>query len=180
MSSKNVKVAKPYADAFLEIANKSSVINDLNCVATALSESKDLQKAIANPLVSATAKKDIIKSIFAGNVDSNTVKFMMVLCDRGRIEYLAAIVETALILAYKQASIEMAYVTSSVELSSSQTEALVSKLKVMTNAEQIKLELKVDESLIGGFKVQIGSRIIDTSVQNQLKQLSSYLGASVI
>nr|BDA98700.1 ATP synthase CF1 delta subunit [Rhodomonas sp. NIES-1730] len=180
MSSKNVKVAKPYADAFLEIANKSNVINDLNCIATALSESKDLQKAIANPLVSATAKKDIIKSIFAGNVDPNTVKFMMVLCDRGRIEYLDAIAETALILAYKQASIEMAYVTSSVELSSSQTEALVSKLKVMTNAEQIKLELKVDESLIGGFKVQIGSRIIDTSVQNQLKQLSSYLGASVI
>nr|ASO75925.1 ATP synthase CF1 delta subunit [Storeatula sp. CCMP1868] len=179
MSSKNVKVAKPYADAFLEIASKSNVINDLNCIATALSESKDLQKAIANPLVSSTAKKDIIKSIFSGNVDSKTVKFMMVLCDRGRIEYLDAIVETALVLAYKQASIEMAYVTSSVELSSGQTEALVSKLKEMTKAEQIKLDLKVDESLIGGFKVQIGSRIIDTSVQNQLKQLSSYLGASV-
>nr|BDA98257.1 ATP synthase CF1 delta subunit [Rhodomonas sp. NIES-1006] len=180
MSSKNIKVAKPYADAFLEIANKSNVINDLNCISAALSESKDLQKAIANPLVSSTAKKDIIKSIFSGNVDSNTVKFMMVLCDRGRIEYLDAIVETALVLAYKQASIEMAYVTSSVELSSAQTEALVEKLKAMTKAKQIKLELAVDESLIGGFKVQIGSKIIDTSVQSQLKQLSSYLGASVI
>ena len=73
----------------------------------------------------------------------------------------------------------MAYVASSVKLSSAQTEALVDKLKAMTKADQIKLELKVDESLIGGFKVQIGSRIIDTSVQNQLKQLSSYLGASV-
>lgn len=179
MSSKNVKVAKPYADAFLEIANKNSVINDLNCISTALSESKDLQKAIANPLVSSTAKKDIIKSIFSGNVDSNTIKFMMVLCDRGRIQYLDSIVGTALTLAYKQASIEIAYVTSSVKLSTTQTEALVDKLKKMTKAEQIKLELKVDETLIGGFKVQIGSRIIDTSVQNQLKQLSSYLGASV-
>jgi F-type H+-transporting ATPase subunit delta len=180
MSSRNVKIAKPYADAFLEIANKSNVINDLNCISTALSESKDLQKAIANPLVSSTAKKDIIKSIFSGNVDSNTIKFMMVLCDRRRIEYLDSIVETALLLAYKQASIEMAYVTSSVKLSSNQTEALVSKLKVMTKAEQIKLDLKVDPNLIGGFKVQIGSKIIDTSVQNQLRQLSSYLGSSVI
>lgn len=180
MSSKNVKVAKPYADAFLELANKSSVINDLTCVHTALSESKDLQKTIANPLISTNAKKDIIKSIFSDNVESNTVKFMMVLCDRGRISYLDAIVETALLLAYKKASIEMAYVTSSIELSTSQTEALVSKLKEMTKAKQIKLELKVDETLIGGFKVQIGSKIIDTSVQNQLKQLSSYLGSSVI
>jgi F-type H+-transporting ATPase subunit delta len=139
-----------------------------------------LQKAIANPLVSSTAKKDIIKSIFSGNVDANTIKFMMVLCDRGRIQYLDSIVETALFLAYKKASIEMAYVTSSVELSSAQTEALVSKLKAMTKAEQIKLEIKVDENLIGGFQIQIGSRIIDTSVQNQLKQLSSYLGSSAI
>jgi F-type H+-transporting ATPase subunit delta len=67
-----------------------------------------------------------------------------------------------------------------VKLSSNQTEALVSKLKVMTKAEQIKLDLKVDPNLIGGFKVQIGSKIIDTSVQNQLRQLSSYLGSSVI
>ena len=104
---------------------------------------------------------------------------MMVLCDRGRINYLEAIVETSLMLAYKNAAIEIAYVTSSVKLSSTQTEALVDKLKAMTKAEQIKLDLKVDETLIGGFKVQIGSRIIDTSVQNQLRQLSSYLGASV-
>jgi F-type H+-transporting ATPase subunit delta len=180
MSLKNVKLAKPYADAFLEVAGKNNVINDLNCISTALSESKDLQKAIANPLVSSPAKKDIIKSIFSGNVDPNTIKFMMVLCDRGRIQYLDSIVETALFLAYKKASIEMAYVTSSVDLSAAQTEALVSKLKAMTKAEQIKLEIKVDENLIGGFQIQIGSRIIDTSVQNQLKQLSSYLGSSVI
>jgi F-type H+-transporting ATPase subunit delta len=179
VSSKNIKIAKPYADAFLEVANKSTVINDLNCIGSALSESKDLQKAIANPLVSSSAKKDIIKSIFSGNVEANTIKFMMVLCDRGRIQYLSSIVETSLILAYKQASIEIAYVTSSTKLSATQTEALVEKLKAMTKAQQIKLESKVDENLIGGFTVQIGSKIIDTSVQNQLKQLSSYLGASV-
>lgn len=183
MSWKNAKVAKPYADAFLEIASGQktldNVINDLTCISTALSESKDLKKAIANPLVSSTAKKDIIKSIFSENVDANTIKFMMVLCDRGRIEFLDSITEMALILAYKKASIEIAYVTSSVKLSSSQTESLVEKLKAMTKAQQIKIELTVDESLIGGFTVQIGSRIIDTSVQNQLRQLSSYLGASV-
>ena len=92
MSSKNAKVAKPYADAFLEIASGQktldNVINDLTCISTALSESKDLKKAIANPLVSSTAKKDIIKSIFSENVDANTIKFMMVLCDRGRIDFL--------------------------------------------------------------------------------------------
>jgi len=178
MSSKNVKVAKPYADAFIEIASNETVINDLNSISAAL-ESNELVKVISNPLLSSNAKKDVIKSIFSENVDAKTVKFMMVLCDRGRIEYLGSIVETALKLAYKKASIEMADVTSSVKLSSSQEKDLVEKLKKMTGAKEVKLNAKVDESLIGGFKVQIGSKIIDTSIKNQLQQLSSYLGTSV-
>jgi len=180
----STKIAKPYADAFLEITKESgsldSTINDLNCITTALSESKDLEKAIQNPLISTAAKKDIIKSVFSGNVGGSTVKFMMVLCDRGRIEYLESISRLALELAYKQASIEVAYVTASTELSSSQQEALVGKLKSMTGAGQIKLDINVDKDLIGGFTVQVGSQIVDTSIQNQLKQLSAHLGASSI
>jgi len=182
MNSRSNKIAKPYADAFLEIATGAgsldATINDLNCITTALSESQDLEKAIQNPLISVAAKKDIIKSVFSGNVGGSTVKFMMVLCDRGRIEYLESISRLALELAYKKASIEVAYVTSSTEMSSSQQESLVDKLKTMTGAEQIKLEVSVDESLIGGFTVQVGSQIIDTSIRNQLKQLSAHLGAS--
>jgi len=63
-------------------------------------------------------------------------------------------------------------------MSEDQQEALVSKLKTMTGVKQVKLEVKVDKTLIGGFTVQIGSRIIDTSIQGQLKKLASHLGAS--
>ena len=50
----------------------------------------------------------------------------------------------------------------------------------MSGAKQIKLKLTVDEALIGGFIVQVGSKIIDSSIKGQLRQLASYLGASVI
>jgi len=42
MSSKNVKIAQPYAEAFLELSSKvslDSVINDLNCVSSSVSGS---------------------------------------------------------------------------------------------------------------------------------------------
>ena len=48
----------------------------------------------------------------------------------------------------------------------------------MTKTKEIKLNIKVDASLIGGFTVQLGSKIIDTSLKGQLTKLSSYLGAS--
>lgn len=183
MGTTNVKVAQPYASAFIEMTGNSipldSMISDLNNIATTLAESADFKKVINNPLVSSAAKKDIIKSIFTDSIDKNTINFLLVLCDRGRINCLDSIVTIALELAYKKASIEVAYVVSSVEMSSSQQEALIAKLKEMTKVKQIKLDIKIDESLIGGFTVQIGSKIIDTSVKGQLRELSSYLGASV-
>jgi len=145
MSSKNLKIAQPYAEAFLELSTKGSldtVINDLNCV-------------------------------------SSSVSFLLVLCDRGRISYLEPILDKALELAYKAASIETVKVISSTAFTSAQQEALVTKLKKMTGAEQIRLDITTNSNLIGGFVVQIGSKIIDTSIQGQLKQLSSYLGSSV-
>ena len=44
-------------------------------------------------------------------------------------------------------------------------------------AKQIKLALKVDPQLIGGFTIEIGSKMIDTSIRGQLKQISTLLGA---
>ena len=46
MSSKNVKIAQPYAEAFLDLFNKSSlenVINDLNILMSAISGSEELR-----------------------------------------------------------------------------------------------------------------------------------------
>jgi F-type H+-transporting ATPase subunit delta len=183
MSSKNVKIAQPYAEAFLELSNRGSldtVINDLNCVSSSVSGSAELKTLLSNPLIYSLTKKNVIKSVFGDKIDSNTLKFLLVLCDRGRISYLESIVDKALELAYRAASIETVKVTSSIAFTSIQQEALISKLKKMTGAEQIRLEMSTNSNLIGGFIVQVGSKIIDTSIQGQLKQLSSYLGSSAL
>lgn len=182
MSSKNLKIAQPYAEAFLELSNKGSldsVINDLNCVSSSVSGSVELKILLANPLINSLTKKNVIKSVFTDKVDISTLKFLLVLCDRGRISYVESIIDKALELAYKAASIETVKVISSTAFTSAQQEALVAKLKKMTGAEQIRLDITTNPNLIGGFVVQIGSKIIDTSIQGQLKQLSSYLGSSV-
>ena len=107
MSSQNTKVAQPYASAFIDMARSSfplsSVISDLNNIDTSLTESSDLRKVINNPLVSSIAKKEILKSVFAETIDRTTVNFLLVLCDRGRINCLKSIVKIALEIAYKKA-----------------------------------------------------------------------------
>ena len=45
-------------------------------------------------------------------------------------------------MAYKQASVEVATVVSASEMSDSQQEALVTKLKSMTNVKEVKLDIQ--------------------------------------
>ena len=173
--AQNLKVAQPYANAFVEMSSGKDVISDLVCIKTAL-ESKELKQALRNPLIAVENKKKMVKSVFQGKIDNKSVNFLLVLCDRGRIDCLEAVSSLALEMAYKRAAIGVAYVTSACEMSESQQEALIGKLKSMTKAKEIRLETTVDKTLVGGFTVQVGSRIIDTSISGQLKKLASHLG----
>jgi F-type H+-transporting ATPase subunit delta len=175
------KVAEPYAEALLELAKSNGSLkettNDMNIVTQFLANSSDLKKFLGNPLITKDAKKNVVKDIFGEQIDGSTLKFLLLLVDRGRIEVLDSIAQKFLELSYKQDSIEIAKITSSIQLSADQQQSIAEKLKTITGAKQIKLALKVDPQLIGGFTIEIGSKMIDTSIRGQLKQISSLLGA---
>jgi len=175
------KVAEPYAEALLDLAKSSDSLkettNDMNIVTQFLANSSDLKKFLGNPLITKDAKKNVVKDIFGEQIDGRTLKFLLLLVDRGRIEVLESIAQKFLELSYKQESIEIAKITSSIQLSAEQQQSIAEKLKTITGAKQIKLALKVDPQLIGGFTIEIGSKMIDTSIRGQLKQISALLGA---
>jgi len=175
------KVADPYAEALLDLAKSNDSLkettNDMNIVAQFLANSSDLKKFLRNPLVTKKAKKNVVVDILSEQIGGTTLKFLLLLVDRGRVESLDSIAQKFLELSYKQDSIEIAKITSSIQLSAQQQKDIAEKLKVMTGAKQIKLALKVDPQLIGGFTIEIGSKMIDTSIRGQLRQISSLLGA---
>jgi F-type H+-transporting ATPase subunit delta len=175
------KIVEPYAEALLELANSNEslkeVTNDMNIVSQFLVNSSDLKKFLGNPLITRDAKKNVIKDILGEQINPKTLTFLLLLVDRGRIALLDSIAQRFLELSYKNDSIEIAKVTSSVQLSAEQQKNIAEKLKTITGAKQIKLALKVDPTLIGGFTVEIGSKLIDTSIRGQLKQITTLLGA---
>jgi F-type H+-transporting ATPase subunit delta len=175
------KVAEPYAEALLSLAqandNLKETTNDMNIVSQFLTNSSDLKKFLANPLITKEAKKNVVKDILGEQVDGNTLKFLLLLVDRNRIALVDEVAQKFLELSYKQESIEVAKVISSVQLSAQQQQNLAEKLKKITGAKQIKLALKVDPKLIAGFSIEIGSKFIDTSIRAQLKKISNILGA---
>jgi len=174
------KVAEPYAEALLDLAKSNGTLkettNDMNIVSQFLASSSDLKKFLGNPLITKIAKKNVVKDILGEQIDGRTLKFLLLLVERGRIEFLDSIAEKFLELSYKQESIEIAKVISSIQLSAEQQKEIAEKLKVITGAKQIKLALKLDPKLIGGFTIEIGSKLIDTSIRGQLNQIGTLLG----
>jgi len=165
------KVSVPYAEALLDLAKSNDSLkettNDMNIVSQFLANSSDLKKFLGNPLITKDAKKNVVKDILGEQIGDSTLKFLLLLVERGRIEVLESIAQKFLELSFKQDSIEIAKITSSIQLSAQQQKEIAEKLKVITGAKQIKLALTIE----------IGSKMIDTSIRGQLKQISALLGA---
>ena len=63
-------------------------------------------------------------------------------------------------------------VTAAQALSAAQSEALAKSLQQRIG-KTVKLNVSVDESLIGGLVVKVGSKMIDTSIRAKLDQLQN-------
>ena len=64
--------------------------------------------------------------------------------------------------------------TSAKPLTKAQTEALAATLKASVGKD-VRLDVTVDESLIGGLVVKVGSRMIDTSIRSKLAKLQNVM-----
>ena len=161
------KVAEPYAEALLDLAKSTGSLkettNDMNIVSQFLANSSDLKKFLGNPIITRDAKKNVVKDILGEQISASTLKFLLLLVDRSRIEVLESIAQKFLELSYKQESIEIAKL-SSIQLSADQ-QAIAEKLQSLQEQSRLSLP-KVDPQLIGGFTIEIGSKMIDTSIRD--------------
>nr|YP_009394539.1 ATP synthase CF1 subunit delta [Vertebrata thuyoides]ARW63101.1 ATP synthase CF1 subunit delta [Vertebrata thuyoides] len=184
MSNQNFeeKIAMPYAEAIIAHAQSINMLDqyksELSSVLSVLSKSSDLQVFLLNPLNNNLSKKGVLKKLFHNQVDNFIMNFLLVLVDRRRISFLKTIIEKYLKITYLLESITIVELYSAVDLSEVQQSNLISKIKLMTSSNEIKLVSKRDTSLIGGFIIKIGSKIIDASLIGKLNKISLYLNAN--
>ena len=72
----------------------------------------------------------------------------------------------------------LAEVSSAIELSDEQKESIRQKVVSMTDAKAVELSTNVDDSLLGGVIIKIGSQVIDASLRGQLRRIGIQLGAA--
>jgi len=100
-----------------------------------------------------------------------------ILLQRDRLTILPDIARAFGDLVDRREGIVKAKITTSVELAAPQRDAPVRQLE-QASGKKIRASFTVDPALIGGARVQMGDRLIDASLQNQLHELAREMASA--
>jgi F-type H+-transporting ATPase subunit delta len=172
-------LARRYAAALVDVAierkSAEAFKTELAAFAGAYAISQDLRNFLATPAISREAKQGVIEKLAERiGVGEAVRNFLFVIADNRRMEDLGEIRQAFEIQLNERLGIAEAAVTSARELSNGEKEELTRALAHLTG-KRIEAEYSLDEKLIGGAVVRIGSTIYDGSVREQLNRLRTRL-----
>ena len=170
---KGNRAAIRYAKAILEVANSKNVAqdvnNDMNTVASTINGNVELNGFIQNPTISVEIKENALLEVFAA-VNPVTKSLFHLLFVNKRFEILAAIASHYKQLFDEMNGVEVAKVTTAIEMDSALEAQIMAKITSFSN-KKITIENTVDPSIIGGFILTIGDQQYNASVANRLSAL---------
>ncbi len=170
-------IAARYATAVFEIARDAKALKaleaDIDALQGALGDSADLRAVIASPLYARDDQGRAIAALGKKMKLSQTMQGALGLMAQNRRLFALPQVLTALraMIAHEKGEVT-ADVRSATVLTKAQADALAKALKARIG-KTVKLNVSVDESLIGGLIVNVGSKMIDTSVRSRLAALQN-------
>jgi len=175
-------VASRYAKSLIDLAGEQKLVeeikNDMDLFHHTLRVNPELKAVLANPIVSHPKKIRILDDVFEKKVNSVTIAFFKLMINKSRGEVLYATAKEYVHQYDIKNNIVEAKVVSATELSAANKEKLVADIKEATGGN-IKLETKVDPSLIGGFVLTVGDRQVDTSIATDLRKLKKEFAQGV-
>mgnify|MGYP001766081905 FL=1 len=170
-------IAGRYATAVFELAKEANGLAaleaDVAALEQALKDSADLRGLIASPVFSRDEQGRAVTALAARMGLSPTVANTLSLMAGNRRLFVLPQLLSALddMIAEEKGEVT-AEVTAAAELTRTQAEKLAASLKKSVG-KTVKLNTTVDESLIGGLIVKVGSKMIDTSIRSKLASLQN-------
>ena len=170
-------IAARYATAIFELAQDGKSIakieTDLDALEGALADSADFNALIASPIYTrdqqAAAILALTKAMKLSPTMANSLNLM---ASKRRLFVLPQLAKALRGLIAAEKGEVTARVVAAKSLSKAQQDKLAKSLKSSVGKD-VKINLSVDESLIGGLVVQVGSKMIDTSIRSKLNNLQN-------
>ena len=170
-------IAARYATAMFELASEEKALpaleSDIDALDAAMADSADLRDLIHSPLYgreeTAAAIGGVADKMGLNAITGNTLRLM---ASKRRLFVLPALLAELREKIADHKGEVTAEVTSAKALTKTQMDKLAKSLKASVG-KSVNLKATVDESIIGGLVVKVGSKMIDTSIRSKLNALQN-------
>lgn len=170
-------IAARYATAVFELAKDAKDLKtleaDVDALDGAMTASSDLRALVSSPIYTRTDQSNAVAALAAKMGLSTTVASTLgLMAAKRRLFVLPHLIAALRAMIADEKGEVTADVTAAEALTRAQADALAASLK-KTIGKTVKLNIAVDESLIGGLVVKVGSKMIDTSIRARLASLQN-------
>jgi F-type H+-transporting ATPase subunit delta len=171
----SIETSERYARALFEIGKE---VNELEKIEADIKNFQhlhdnnlELKNFLQNPTHNIDTQNKFLSILSEKMSFSKNLKnFFLLLIKKRRIFFVKKIIDSFLKLCSEKRGEIKASLISSKELSSAELDSISKELS-LSMGSTIKFDYKVDQALIGGLKLQLGSFMIDTSIKNKLKKI---------
>ncbi len=172
-------LASVYAKALLAASEKAgetdAVLDDMQAlVDDVLKQAVGFESTLVSPRVPLEAKERMLDKALQARVAPTLLKFLKVLCRRGRFDCLQAILRATRKQYNELRNRVEVLITSAEPLDAAELEATGNQLQAALGRE-VDLQVNVVPEVIGGLVVRVGDTVYDGSLANRLKQLRAEL-----
>lgn len=166
------RISRRYANALYSLGadnnNVDELLNDFIFIDQTLKISAELKEFIANPHHPDELYEAVTNDLFKNNVKPLTYDFLLFLIRKGRLNILNDIIAAFFKLYHEHHNISKIQIISAAALLPEQVDAICKKLKARWKHEYLAENI-IDPSLIGGFQVKSGDKVLDLSMKTQLE-----------
>ncbi|MEJ1992384.1 MAG: F0F1 ATP synthase subunit delta [Maritimibacter sp.] len=170
-------VAQRYATAVFELAKEEGVIaaveKDLDVLADALNDSSDFAAMIGSPVYSRAEQAKAMTALASKmGLSVPMAGVLGVMAEKRRLFVLPQLISALRAAIAEDKGEVTAEVTAAKAMTKTQQDKLAKALKASIGKD-VKINLAVDEDLIGGLVVKVGSKMIDSSIRSRLNALQN-------
>lgn len=171
------EAARRYAGALFDLAKEkgelAAIAGDLKTIEALAADSEDLTRLLESP---AFAREDKVKALVAVadkvGLSKTATGFIGTMAQNGRARDLVGAAKHFDVLYAKERGVKRAIARTASDMSADQRARLEQVLAKAVGSD-VELETEVDQDLIGGIQLRIGSTLIDASVAAKLDRMNT-------
>lgn len=168
-------IAKRYATALADFAaargEERTVFDQARSLVVYMAEVAQLRETVVAPTIDVERKVSLMAKCVGGEMCELMERFVRMVFAHRREHYLEFMLHSLVRIVKERHAIVDVDLTTAAPLDEPTKERIAELAKQLTGSREAELNCRVDENLIGGFRLRMDDKQVDASIRTQLEEV---------